>query len=241
MPGPMPVFREIHNLRTFIHGLQEQLDRIPRTRKAHQARLAKQEQALRDTQDAIRKLKVTASDTEKSMKARHGQIERYEQQINQVGSKKEYDALQLEIAHAKDVCAQLEDQALQALTEVDEKTALLPGLEQAVAQVKDEVAKFEAEIAPRQADLTAQQERAKKQLQEAEAKIPADLRPQYNRTISSLQHEGLAAVRDRTCTACYTEIIFQDHSALQREQFIVCKSCGRILYLPPSDRRGGEE
>jgi predicted nucleic acid-binding Zn-ribbon protein len=237
----MPVFREIHNLRTFVHGLQEQLDRIPRTRKAHQARLAKQEQALRDTQDAIRKLKVNASDSEKSIKAKHGQIERYEQQVNQVGSKKEYDALQLEIAHAKTVCEQLEDQALQALTEVDEKSALVPGLEQAVAQVKDEVAKFDAEVGPRQADLTAQQERAKKQLQEAETKIPPDLRPQYNRTIASLQHEGLAAVRDRTCTACFTEITLQNFSALQQESFVVCPSCGRILYLPPSERRGGEE
>jgi uncharacterized protein len=239
MAGPMPVFREIHRLRSFIHNLQEQLDRIPRLRKAHQGRLQKQEQALRETQDAVRKLKVTASDKEKTLKAKNDQIARYEQQINLVSSKKEFDALQLEIAHAKTACEKLEDEILQALTEVDEKTALVPGLEKSLAQVKDEVAKFEAESAPRLADLSAQQAQARQQLQAAEANIPAELRPQYNRTITSLDHEGLAAVKDRTCTACYTEIIYQDFAALEQDSFIICKSCGRILYLPPPLERTG--
>jgi predicted nucleic acid-binding Zn-ribbon protein len=242
MAGPMPVFREIHRLRGFIHNLQEQLDRIPRLRKAHQARLAKQEQALREAQEAIRKLKVTASDKEKSLKATNGQITRYEQQVNLVSSKKEFDALQLEIAHARTTCEKLEDEILQALVDVDEKTAQLPGLEKALAQVKDEVAKFEAESAPRQADWAAQQAETRKQLQAAEANVPAELRPQYNRTIASLDHEGMAAVKDRTCTACYTEIIYQDFAALELDAFVICKSCGRILYLPASmDRTGAEE
>src|SRR4051812_37415884 len=101
MPGPMPTFREIHNLRSFLHALQEQIDRFPRTRKAHQARLAKAEQTLKDAKKAILDLKVSASDAEKSLKAKHGQIARYEEQNNLISSKKEYDALQLEIAHAR--------------------------------------------------------------------------------------------------------------------------------------------
>src|SRR6266568_4136224 len=108
MAGPMPVFREIHRLRTFVHALQEQLDRIPRLRKAHQARLSKQEQALNEARDAIRRLKVTACDT-------------------------------------------LGDEILQALTDVDEKTAQIPDLEKALATVRDEVAKFEADSKARQA------------------------------------------------------------------------------------------
>jgi predicted nucleic acid-binding Zn-ribbon protein len=235
----MPVFREIHRLRTFIHNLSEQLDRIPRLRKAHQARQSKQEQAVRDTQEGIRKLKVAASDKEKTLKSKHGQIARFEEQVGLVSSKKEYDALQIEIAHARTVCGQLEDEILQALTEIDEKTAELPGLERALAQVKDEVAKFEADAQARAADFQAHLAQARKELQAVEVNVPADLRPQYNRTIASLDHDGLAAVRDQTCTACYTEITFQDLSALQRDQFVICKSCGRILYLPPSVKPAG--
>ena len=74
MSGPAPLFREIHRLRRYARDLQEQLDRIPRQFKAHQARLQKREEDLRAMQEAIRKLKVTASDREKELKARHEKI-----------------------------------------------------------------------------------------------------------------------------------------------------------------------
>lgn len=237
MPGPMPTFRRIHGLRVLLHTLQEQTDRVPRLRKAHAARLAKQEQSLRETQDALRKLKVSASDDEKSLKAKHGQIARYEEQISLVSAKKEYDALQLEIAHARTVCGHLEDDALRKLTEADEKAALIPELEKTLAQIRDEVAKFDAEAGPRLADLAAQAADAKARLAAAEAEIPKDLLPQYARTIASLKHEGMAAVKGGACSACYTDLIRTDVLALEDERFVVCNSCGRILYLPESSRR----
>jgi predicted nucleic acid-binding Zn-ribbon protein len=44
--------------------------------------------------------------------------------------------------------------------------------------------------------------------------------------------DALAAVTGRSCSACYTEITAQNYNELVREQFVPCKSCGRILYLP---------
>jgi predicted nucleic acid-binding Zn-ribbon protein len=241
MAGPMPVFREIHRLRSFEHALKEQLDRIPRQRKNHQNKLAKQEQALLDTQEAIRKLKVTASDKDKELKGKDAQIKRYQEQLDQVTSRKEDDALRLQIAHAKTVCGHLEDEIFQALSEVDEKTPQIPELEKAVTAARDELAKFEAESKTRQADLEAQLAQARAELKAVESNVPDDLRPQYNRTIASLGHDGLAVVRDRTCTACYTELIRQTITELEDERFVVCKSCGRILYLPEIVKRGQDE
>jgi len=101
------------------------------------------------------------------------------------------------------------------------------------------VAKFEADAQARTADWQAQRAAAQEELKAAEANVPADLRPQYNRTIASLGHDGFAVLRDGNCTACYTDVIHQDVMALQREQFVTCKSCGRILYLPSSERPAG--
>ncbi len=234
MAGPAPLFREIHRLRRYCRDLQEQLDRIPRQLETRRSRLQKRESDLHAEQELIRKLKVTASDREKTLKARLAQIARYEEQINLVSSRKEYEALQQEIAHARTECGKLEDEALEALTQADDKTAGLPALEKAVAEARDDLAKLEAHSRPRQADLEAQLRQAQADLQAAEAQVPADLRPQYNRTIASLGADGLAAVQDRTCTACYTQIIPQAQSNLEDERFVVCASCGRILYLPAS-------
>jgi predicted nucleic acid-binding Zn-ribbon protein len=235
MPGPAPIFREIHRLRRFAHDLQEQLDRIPRQLKIHQARLAKQEQALHDTKEHIKHLKVTASDKEKAFKGKHEAIDRFQIQLNQSTSKKEFDALQLEIAHARAECSRLEDEILTALTESEETTAHIPELEKNVKQARDELAKFEAQTAPRKADLEAQLAEASGKLKKVEESIPPELRPQYNRTIVSLGADGLAGVRDGVCESCHTEITAQALHEMKLEMFLLCRSCGRILYLPEGE------
>jgi predicted nucleic acid-binding Zn-ribbon protein len=234
MPGPASLFREIHRLRRFLDDLKEQLERIPRSRKAFQTRLAKAEQTLKDEQDAVKKLKVTASDKEKQLKSKEALIERYTRQQNEVSSKKEYDALVLEIAHARDAIALLETEILQAMSDGDDKQARLPELEKAVAAAKQDLAKFEADVGPRKALLEQEQTRAQASLKEVEAQVPRDLRPQYDRTISSLGADGFALARGMACTECNTEINRTIELRLINDEFAVCPSCGRILYLEAS-------
>jgi predicted nucleic acid-binding Zn-ribbon protein len=244
MAGPAPIFRELHRLRRFAQGLQEQLARIPLQLKAHQARLAKQEQLLRDAQEHVKHLKVTASDKEKALKSMHDKIARFEKQVNDVSSKKEYDALQLEIAHAKVECGRLEDEILAALTDSEERAAALPDVEKAVAQARADWAKVEADTGPRKIDLEKQLKETQQQLRTVEATIPTtptDLRAQYNRTIASFGADGMAAVHGRICDNCHTEITVQAANELAQEKFVVCKSCGRILYLPEGAGAAAEE
>src|SRR5205085_159413 len=161
------------------------LDRIPRQRKAHQTRLARAEQAIKDEQEAIKRLKLTARDKEKTLEAKTEQAGRYEQQYNEVTSKKQLDALRIEIAHVREASSKLEDEILAALTETDERTAKLPEMEKTLAQIRDDISKFEAEAGRRQADLEAQLAQAKGQIALVEKHIPPDLLPQYERTLVS--------------------------------------------------------
>jgi predicted nucleic acid-binding Zn-ribbon protein len=234
MAGPAPIFREIHRLRRFAQDLQEQIERIPRQVKVQQARVAKQEQTLREGQEAVKHLKVTASDKEKALKSTHEKIARFERQINDVSSKKEYDALQLEIAHAKEECSRLEDEVLAALTEGEERAALVPELEKAVKQARAELQKVEAETGPRKADLEGQFKETQEKLKQVEATLTLspDRRSQYNRTMAAMGADGMAVVHDRICDNCHTEITVQSQFELEQGQFILCRSCDRILYLP---------
>ena len=232
MPGPAVLFREIHRLRRFTHDLQEQIDRAPRQQKAQQAKVARQEEIYREAQDAIKHLKVDIHSKEGLLKTTHGQIAKYQKQLNEAESKKEYDALQHEINDARATCQRLEEEILNGMGEVEEKTAQLPELEKAVRQAKEECAKFEAGVKERLAGLQSQLAEAQKQLQEQEATIPAAIRPSYERVVAARGADALSAVHGRTCSACYTEITAQQANELQQELFVQCKSCGRILYLP---------
>jgi uncharacterized protein len=232
MPGPAVIFRQIHRLRRFTHDLQEQLRRAPLQLKAQQAKVARQEELQREAQEAIKHLKVEVHAKEVTLKTTHAQVAKHQKQLNEATSKKEYDALQAEITAGRAECQRLEDEILACMAEGEEKTAQLPELEKAVRQAKEEYARFEAGQQERQAGLQAQLAEAQGQLLEAEAGIPPDTRVQYERVVASKGPDALAAVQNRTCSACYTEITAQQYNELLQEQFVLCKACGRILYLP---------
>jgi uncharacterized protein len=232
MSGPAVLFREIHRLRRFTHDLQEQIDRLPRQQKAQQTKVARQEEIYREAQEAIKHIKVDIHGKEVTLKTTHGQIAKYQKQLNEAESKKEYEALQHEINDARATCQKLEEEILGSMGESEEKTARLPELEKAVRQAKEEYAKFEAGMQDRLANLQAQHAEAGKQLHELEATIPANIHSHYQREVGAKGPDALSAVQGRTCASCYTEITAQQYNELQQEMFVLCKSCGRILYLP---------
>jgi predicted nucleic acid-binding Zn-ribbon protein len=232
MSGPAILFREIHRLRRFAQDLQEQIDRLPYQQKAKQAKVARQEELLRQAQDAIKHLKVDVHSKEGTLKATHAQIAKYNKQRNEAGSKKEYDALQHEIDDAKALCQRLEEEILNAIAESEDRTAQLPELEQAVRQAKEEQTQFESAMREKLADIQAQLAQTQQQLQEQESAIPERIRASYQRVVAAKGADALSAVQGRSCSACYTEITAQQHNELQQEMFVLCKSCGRIVYLP---------
>jgi predicted nucleic acid-binding Zn-ribbon protein len=232
MAGLTDLFREIHRLRRFGRDLNEQLERVPRQLKTQQARIARQEELFRQGQEDIKHLKVTTHEKEVSLRSTHQQIAKHEKQLNEAGSKKEYDALKAEVAADREKCQRLEDEILQAMTDTEERTAQLPTLEQNVRQAKEEYARLEKGIDERVADLRAQLAEAQSQLATAEAPIPVDARVQYDRVVNAMGADALAAVTNRNCSACYTGITAQNYNDLLIGNPVLCKSCGRILYLP---------
>jgi len=232
MPGIAVLMRDIHRLRRFAQDLQEQIDRVPRQIKTQQSKLARQEEVQRETQEAIKRLKITIHEKEVTLKSTHGQIAKYEKQLNESTSKKEYDALQTEIKTAKEKCQELEEEILTAITQSEEKTVQLPILELNIKKARQEFAAFEKGINDKLASLKEQMSQTQSQLHEADAQIPIDHHPVYNRIIASKSSDAMSAVVSKTCAACYTEITAQSYSDLLSERFVVCKSCGRILYLP---------
>jgi predicted nucleic acid-binding Zn-ribbon protein len=232
MSGSGQSLREIHRLRRLAKGLQEEIDRAPRQLKAQQAKVARQEEAYKDAQEAIKKLKVSIHEKEVSVKTTHTQIAKHQKQLNEAGGKKEYDALQSEINADKKTILQLEEEILTAMAEVEDGTIKLPELDQSVKKAKDEFAAFQKGSVERHTSLAEQLLKASNDLKEAESALPNDIRPLFNRIITSRGEDGLSVVKDRNCTACYTGITAQNYNELMGGTFVVCKSCGRILYLP---------
>ncbi len=233
MAGPAAILREVHQLHQTARGLREQLDRFPYQLKAQKAKVARQEEALRQAQEALKKLKVRTHELEVELRGTHQKVEKYtKQQREAITNKREFDALQTEITNARDECKRLEDKILAAMGETEEGTAALPGLEQALAQGKLEAARFEETARERQATLGEALAGVQQQLKEAEARIPEEVRAQYDRVVGAMGAGALAAARGGACGACSTELTAQTNHELLLGAFVVCAACGRFLYPP---------
>ena len=99
------------------------------------AGLEKHDKVVRDAHDNLKHLKVSQHEKETTLKATHQQIAKYEKQLDTAASKKEFDALQTEIAHAKGKCAALEDEILSTMGEIDDRTAEIPVVEKALLRL----------------------------------------------------------------------------------------------------------
>jgi predicted nucleic acid-binding Zn-ribbon protein len=233
MSGPADIFRELHRLRRHARDLHDQIERGPRILKAHQAKIARQEEALHEAHEAVKKLKVANHQKEGTLKEKQQLIAKYEEQRNRATTRKEYDTLQAEIASAREGCRRIEDEILEGMVKVEEKGAEIPVAEQAVQRAKEEYAGFERATQERLAAQADELRRTEQQIKEVEANLPAEVRPVYDRQVAVRGEDALSALQGaRTCTACYTEITAQMYNDLLVGRLVLCKSCGRILYLP---------
>jgi predicted nucleic acid-binding Zn-ribbon protein len=232
MAGPATILREIHRLRRHAADLQSEIDRMPRLLRGQHTKVSRQEETVREAHETLKRLKLSSHEKEGHLKGTLQQIGKHERQLNEAGSKKEYDALKSEIAADKKRCEELEDEILSCMAEIEERTAQLPELEKAVQQAKAEYAEFEMNSQGRTTSLSEQLDEALRKIKEVEATLPPDVRPAYDRLVAARGEDAMAAVEHRTCMACYTEITAQNYNDLMLSQFVLCKNCGRVLYLP---------
>jgi predicted nucleic acid-binding Zn-ribbon protein len=231
MANAIDILRELHRLRRHTASLQEEINRVPLRIKAQQTRIARQEEEVKAAHDALNHLKVTIRQNEGALKQTHQQIAKFEGQIDLIQSKKENDALQHEIAHARKQCAELEDTILADMTKAEEEGARIPTLEKALQAAKEELANFEKTSKERVATLTAELQKTQGQLKEVEATLPADVRPTYDRLVAAKGEDALSLARAGNCSACHSSLTEQQRNDLLAGRLVTCKTCGRIVYL----------
>jgi predicted nucleic acid-binding Zn-ribbon protein len=229
MAPPAHILKDIHRLKRHIKDLEGKLEQGPKAHKAHQLKVAAAEEALHKAQDGIKQLKVRIHEKEVSVKAAQQGIDKLEK--TPISNKKEYDALRVEIAAAKSSISKLEDEMLDAMGELEDKTRQIPEAEQALHKAKADAVQFEKDHQERLNRWSAERQTALQQLAEVEATLSETVRPQYDRLVSSKWADAISGVQGRICVSCYTEVTPQMSNELQRGLFVICKNCGRMLYM----------
>jgi predicted nucleic acid-binding Zn-ribbon protein len=222
--------RECHRLRVHLRDLQAEIDRGPRVRKEHQDELETERQAHKGHHDAITHLKLKQREDEGTLKQTEARLAKLEDQLTGISVQKEFAAKELEITHAKEKKGELEDAILATITELEEKIAAIPVVEEKWKTAEAEFAQFQIEAAERLERMKADTEVSRADLAKAESELPADVKSTYDGIVKAKGPDAFAGAKNRICQGCRTTMTEQQFTELRRGAFRTCVNCGRMQY-----------
>ncbi|MFO0816229.1 MAG: hypothetical protein U0796_23670 [Gemmatales bacterium] len=222
---------DLHTYLLRIRSTMEELDEAPKRLKRNQNKIAAAEKALADHQNAIKLIKVAMNDRDVSLKANSARIEKCKRDLNNIMSKKESDALTVEIASLEKKNNDLADEGLALMTQAEEMTARIPTFEQAIVKARADLAAAETEQQQQLPAWNARLAEAKALVAEKISQLP----PEWLKIFKRVElHEGadaLSPLNGRSCAACYTEVTAQQYAMIQSGQLEACKNCSKLLYM----------
>jgi predicted nucleic acid-binding Zn-ribbon protein len=230
MPLLTEIFRECHRLRKHMRELQAEIDRGPRVLKLRKETLDAEQQEHKNHHEAIKKLKLKQRDDEGTLKQTDTRLTKLEDQLTGISNQKEYDAKKSEIAQARAKKSEYEDSILTTMTEIEEKTSAIPAVEKKWGDAQKDFAEYQRDAAERLERLRSDHEASRVALAKAEQGIPEEYRSRYDMIVKKHGPDALAGVKDRICQGCRTKLTEQRQLEINDGIFILCSTCGKMLY-----------
>jgi predicted nucleic acid-binding Zn-ribbon protein len=211
---------------------QEKADK-PAQKEALKAAFAEKGEALKNKQDALTSFQLKRKECEISLQTKEEEIKKYQTQLLQMKTNKEYMSMQKQIEGLKADNAVLEDDILalmekadKAKAEIGEEKEILSGEEK---KLGEETAKIDREIKD-MAEKVASLEKERSGICPAVGK---NLLNQYERVLKAREGLALVPVTGESCGGCHHVLPPQIISeARMKDKIISCDFCARLLYWP---------
>ncbi len=222
----------LHDLHLKLQAVQDELEKGPRLIKAKENVLAKKQVELDQAKTKHIDQRKLADQKNLQLKTNENKLADLNTKLNMASTNREFDILKGQIAADKMANSVLEDEILDCMEQVDLLKGKIAEAEKIVADAKDDVRKMTDQVAAAQAGLKERAEKLRLAVAEAETVVPADHMANYRRLVGAHGADALAAVENNVCTSCNVSLSPQQGVELRSGRFIVCISCGKLIYAP---------
>lgn len=159
-------------------------------------------------------------------------IRRSESHMKEIKTNKEFQAIGREIAAARKQAAELEEQVLQKIGQIEELTGEIAAKSASLAELEENtdqrIKEKQAEIAAVQQDIDTDSARR----EEITKHLPASLMKRYDSLREQRRGQAVAIARDGYCLGCNMNLPPQLYNSLFRgDDLISCPHCQRVLIL----------
>jgi hypothetical protein len=216
-----------------IIDLKSEKRQLPKIMEELQQEASLINSQIHNVEEELKRLKIEHKEKELELQGKENEIKKYNVQLYQVKTNKEYTALQAEIESLKADCSNLEDEIIALLDKMDD---INKEIEEEKEKQKIKFSKFkeeEARINNKISQIDKDIETLKEKREKILVDIDKDIYRKYEKVLRGKDGAALVPVVDHSCGGCHMELPAQVINELSiSEKLIFCESCARILYLP---------
>ena len=229
----------LQDLATVALTAQHQIDETPARKLALEERLAEHERQVNEAMQLVADNHAARRATEKDLAAVQTRLSHFKNQLMQVKTNREYQAMQKEMANAEQEIQEFEDVLLKAMITADE-------LDQTVIMAKQVLTSEQQQVTEEQAELEREQQGLQKELDHTTIERGAlvkDLEPSVLALFEDIARGrggiALTEARDGLCNVCHVRLRPQVYNEVRKNDGLHrCENCQRILYfVPPAAQR----
>ncbi|HXW07282.1 MAG TPA: C4-type zinc ribbon domain-containing protein [Vicinamibacterales bacterium] len=230
---------KLQDLDLAVERFRRRLAELPSAQTALEERLAARGASVARVKERLAANQTARREIEKELAIVQSRLSKYKDQLMEVKTNKEYQAMQTEIAVADQQVRAHEDRLLDRMEETENLAAELKAEEAALKTDQTEVAttrqQLEEEGRRLQHDIEA--------TTVERATVATQLAPQalalFEHVSRHRRGVALSEARDGHCTQCHVRLRPQVFNEVRRNDGLIqCDSCSRILYFVPGPPAG---
>ncbi len=207
---------------------------IPVLQSALDARLAARTDALEAVKARIAASQTARREVEKDLAAVQARLSKFKNQLMEVKTNREYQAMQKEMSVAEQEISDLETRMLERMEEADALAIELKTAQAALSSEQAEIARERQALDRERTTVDDDLKRVSEERVRTAALVGPEVLALFDRVAHGRRGVAMAEARDGLCTVCHVRLRPQVFNQARRNTDIVqCDSCTRILYFVP--------
>ena len=222
---------ELQNLDNKIQVLNIRLNVIPKEINALQQKISNERANLREAQEQIAESNKLHRAQEGELSDGEIKIQKYKDQLMQVKSNEEYNAMQKQIAVAKQDMSKLETSILLQMDEIEKLQAIRNQRQSELDAREVKIARAEKELESEKIKLENKRSDYQNDREKLVSTVPKELLGIYEQIAKTREGIAMAAAIGERCQVCMVRMRPQIFAEIRLGKIHTCDSCSRILYF----------
>ena len=199
------------------------------------ARLAARTATLEAVKARIAESQTARREVERDLAAVQSRLSKFKNQLMEVKTNKEYQAMQKEMSVAEQEISDFETRMLERMEEADGLAIELKAAQAALAAEQAEVSSERKALDNERGTVADDLKTVSEDRARTAALVSAETLALFERVAQGRRGLAMAEARDGLCTVCHVRLRPQVFNEARRNAGIVqCDSCTRILYFIPA-------